>query len=143
MKYSAADGTLKRPIMIHRALLGSLERFLGVLIEYHGGEFPLWLVPTQVVVLPLTNKEDEPAKEIYNLLIEKEIRTKIDNRSKKVNSRIRDWELLKVPYMLVIGPKEAEEKTISVREHKRGVLGNFTPQAFIELLKKEEKWNLH
>ncbi len=125
--------------MIHRALLGSLERFLGVLIEYHGGEFPLWLTPTQAVVLPLTNAQDERARAVYEQLKEEGIRVELDNRSEKVNSRIRDWELLKVPYMLIIGPREVKGNTVSVRKHREGVIGSYTPRAFVELIMHSAK----
>jgi threonyl-tRNA synthetase len=123
IRYVGEDGAYHQPIMIHRALLGSLERFFGVLIEHYGGQFPLWLAPLQVIVLPITERHHEWAREIDQLLHEQGIRCQVDNRNEKINLKIREAELQKIPYMLVLGDKEVENGTVSVRRKGSGDLG--------------------
>jgi threonyl-tRNA synthetase len=112
--------------MVHRALLGSLERFFGVLIEHYGGAFPLWLAPEQVRVLPLTEKQLEYAERVAAALREKEFRATVDRRSEKVGAKIRTAQLEKLPYMIIVGPREVEQETLSVRCRKDGDLGSMS-----------------
>ncbi|MDH4223698.1 MAG: threonine--tRNA ligase, partial [candidate division Zixibacteria bacterium] len=125
LQYVAADGTFQRPIMIHRALLGSLERFFGLLIEHYAGAFPLWLSPVQITLLPITDNQHTYAENIRKELTGRELRVKIDNRNEKVNLKIREAELEKIPYMFILGKKEEANNTISVRKHGEGDLGEF------------------
>ncbi len=123
LHYIATDGQPKRPFMIHRALLGSIERFFGVLIEHYAGNFPLWLAPVQVKVLPVTDSANEYAREVADRLKGELIRAQCDLRSEKIGAKIRDAELLKVPYMFVVGTREVEAKTVAVRKHGVGDVG--------------------
>ena len=123
LHYIAADGQPKRPFMIHRALLGSIERFFGVLIEHYAGNFPLWLAPVQVKVLPVTDSANEYAREVADRLKGELIRAQCDLRSEKIGAKIRDAELLKVSYMFVVGTREVEAKTVAVRKHGVGDVG--------------------
>lgn len=137
LEYTGSDGQKHRPVVIHRAPFGSLERFIGVLIEHYAGEFPLWLAPTQVVVIPITDAQVDYANQIVNLLKESDIRVEVDSRNEKVNYKIRNAELKKVPYMLILGEKEKKSNTVSVRKHKRGDLGTFSFEDFLNNIKKE------
>ena len=131
LEYTASDGKKHRPVIIHRAPFGSLERFIGILIEHFAGEFPLWLAPVHAAVLPITDLYAEYAKEVCAQLKDAGLRVEFDDRNEKIGYKIRDWELKKVPYMLVVGEKEKEAKTISVRQHKKGDLGAMERSAFI------------
>ncbi|HLA63268.1 MAG TPA: threonine--tRNA ligase [Rhodothermales bacterium] len=135
--YTAADDTKKRPVMIHRAPFGSLERFIGVLIEHTGGNFPVWLSPVQVKVLPLNDELIGHADGVAKRLREAGLRVEVDRRSEKVGRKIRDAELEKVPYMLVLGRKEAEVDEVAVRRHGEGDQGAVTVDAFIARVKGE------
>jgi threonyl-tRNA synthetase len=135
--YADKDGKLKRPFMIHRALLGSIERFFGVLIEHYAGRFPLWLAPIQVRVLPITDELNEYGGEILAALKERDIRAELDSRSEKIGHKIREAELQKIPYMLIIGAKEKENKAVSVRIHGRGDKGTFELEALFDILRRE------
>jgi threonyl-tRNA synthetase len=130
------------PICIHRAPLGTHERFIGFLIEHYAGDFPLWLAPQQVAILLLSDKHANYAEKVGKALNNAEIRTLIDSRSEKIGKKIRDAELKKVPYMLIIGDKEANEGILSVRKHKEGDLGSFSIEQFTAHLKKEINNNL-
>lgn len=123
LHYIDSSGQQKRPFMIHRALLGSIERFFGILIEHYAGNFPLWLAPVQVKILPITDSFNDLAKKLADKLKRYGIRAIVDVRSEKIGAKIRDAELLKVPYMFVIGSKEAESNSVSVRKHGQGDLG--------------------
>ncbi len=123
LTYVGQDGKEHRPIMIHRALLGSLERFFGVMIEHYAGAFPLWLAPTQVRVLPITENQHDYARKIMDQLIAAGIRAELDDRSEKVGYKIREAETQKIPVMLVVGQKEAEQNKVSVRKHREGDCG--------------------
>jgi threonyl-tRNA synthetase len=114
--YIDRDGSKKNPVMIHRAILGTLERFIGILIENTGGAFPLWLSPVQIVVATISNKFDDYAKDVLNNLQENGFRVKIDLRSEKINYKIREHSLQKIPYIAIIGQKEVDENKISIRE---------------------------
>jgi threonyl-tRNA synthetase len=123
LTYTGADNNEHRPVMIHRALLGSMERFAGILIEHYGGRFPLWLAPTQAVVLPVADRHNERAREVAGELRDLGFRLRVDDRSESVGKKIRDAELSKAPYMLVVGDQELEARTVSVRHHGDGDVG--------------------
>ncbi len=131
LEYIAEDGKAHQPIMVHRALWGSVERFFGVLIEHYAGAFPLWLAPLQAIVLPITDSQNEYAQQVADQLGAAGIRTELDSRSEKVNFKIREAQLQKIPYMLVIGGREAEAGTVAVRHRKRGDLGAKPVDEFI------------
>lgn len=137
MSYIGEDGKEHRPFMIHRALLGSLERFFGVLIEHYGGAFPTWLAPVQVAVIPVSQNYFEYAKEVADSLRKREILVELDERNEKIGYKIRDWETMKVPYMLVVGEKEKESKSVSVRKHKEGDKGSILLEQFISEITEE------
>ena len=124
LHYTGADDADHRPVMIHRALLGSFERFIGILIEHYAGEFPLWLAPVQAIVLPIADRHAGAASGVLGALQEAGLRAELDDRTESVGRKIRDAELRKVPYMLVVGDREAESDTVSVREHRVGDSGS-------------------
>ena len=136
LKYSDNSGKIKQPIMIHRALLGSLERFFGVLIEHYAGFFPLWLSPVQAIVVPITDKNIEYAKIIYNKIKENNIRVELDQRSEGIGRKIRDSEIQKIPYIIVVGEEEYKNNNISLRIHKKGDQGSIDLDRFIKGVKK-------
>jgi threonyl-tRNA synthetase len=123
LSYVGADNAEHRPVMIHRALLGSMERFAGILIEHHAGRLPFWLAPVQVLVLPVADRHNERAGEIAGELVEAGFRCRVDERSESVGRKIRDAELSRAPYMIVLGDKEIEGGTVSVRHHGEGDQG--------------------
>jgi len=135
LEYVGDDSKVHRPVMIHRAVFGSFERFVGVLTEHYAGYFPLWLAPMQVNILPITDSHKEYAKEISEKLRKESIRVHIDNRNEKIGYKIRESENKKIPYMLVVGDKEMESNNISVREHLKGDIGRFGLNEFIEKIK--------
>ncbi|MFH0953808.1 MAG: threonine--tRNA ligase [Verrucomicrobiota bacterium] len=136
--YTGADGKEHRPYMVHRALLGSIERFFGILVEHYAGAFPLWLAPEQVRVLPLTEKQMEYARAVVEELRLSEFRVTADERSEKIGAKIRDAQMQKIPYMLILGPKETESRTVSVRSRSAGDQGGMALDELIEKLKTEE-----
>ncbi|MBF8293840.1 MAG: threonyl-tRNA synthetase [Bacteroidetes bacterium] len=131
LEYTGADGQKHRPVVIHRAPFGSLERFIGVLIEHFAAEFPLWLAPVQAAVLSITDQYFDYATQVFEELKKAGIRVELDDRNEKIGYKIRDWELKKVPYMLVVGEKERAANTISVRQHKKGDLGAMGRDTFL------------
>jgi threonyl-tRNA synthetase len=137
LEYTGSDNAKHRPVMIHRAPFGSLERFVAVLIEHCGGQFPLWLSPEQFIILPVSEKFEEYSKKLLESLNNSDIRGLIDSRDEKVGRKIRDAEVKKIPYMLIIGEKEVESGTISVRKHGEGDLGTMTIDHFQNKLIKE------
>lgn len=137
LEYIGADNQKHRPVMIHRAPFGSLERFIAVLIEHCAGKFPLWLTPTQVKILPISDKSQAYAEKVADLLKKAEIRAEIDERSEKIGKKIREAELAKVPYMLVLGEKEAAEDKVAVRRQAKGDLGAMEIAQFISLVQDE------
>lgn len=137
LEYTGSDNQKHRPVMIHRAPFGSLERFIAVLIEHCGGQFPLWLAPEQFIILPVSEKYEESAKSLLDSLNNSDICGLIDLRDEKVGRKIRDAEVKKIPYMLIVGEKELESGTVSVRKHGSIDLGSMSLQAFKELLIKE------
>ena len=131
-----SDDKLHRPIMIHRAPFGSMERFVAVLLEHTGGKFPLWLTPDQVVVLPISEKYNEYAEKVVRELNKVDIRTQIDDRNEKIGRKIRDNELKRIPYLLIVGEKEAEDGKVSVRAQGEGDKGQMTIAEFAEFMKE-------
>ncbi len=138
LSYTGADNKPHRPVMIHRAPFGSMERFIAILLEHTGGNLPLWLTPEQVIILPISEKYEKYAKNVLNLLQNSDIRATIDNRNEKIGRKIRDAEVMKTPYMIIVGEKEAESGTVSVRKHKEGDLGTMPLEDFIARIKEEE-----
>ncbi|MFM6953528.1 MAG: threonine--tRNA ligase [Sphingobacteriaceae bacterium] len=139
LEYTGSDNAKHRPVMIHRAPFGSLERFVAVLIEHCAGNFPLWLTPEQFIVLPISEKYEEYAKKVLESLNNSDIRGLIDMRDEKIGRKIRDAEIKKIPYMLIIGEKEMSEGQVSVRKHGEGDLGSMTMQEFENQLINETK----
>ncbi|MBS1776581.1 MAG: threonine--tRNA ligase [Bacteroidetes bacterium] len=135
LEYVDSDNTKKRPVMIHRAPFGSMERFVAVLLEHCGGNLPLWLSPQQVKVLPISDKYNDYAQKVSELLMAEDIRAEVDDRNEKIGKKIRDTELMKVPYMLVVGEKEMTDNTVSVRKHGEGDKGTLPNETFISELK--------
>jgi threonyl-tRNA synthetase len=137
LNFVAQDGKLNRPIIIHRALLGSFERFFGILIEHYGGAFPLWLSPIQVMIMPITDQQKEYARRIKTKMEQQGLRVDLDDRNEKINYKIREAETQKIPYMLIVGKKEEKDKTVSVRKHKEGDLGSFEIETITKKLKEQ------
>ena len=137
LTYTGSDGQKHRPVVIHRAPFGSMERFIGVLIEHTAGNFPLWLAPVQAVVLPIAEDVLDYAKSVYQALLAAGIRAELDTRSEKIGKKIRDAEVSKIPCMIVIGQKEQESGEVSLRRHRIGVEGRFSVSGLIEKLKTE------
>jgi threonyl-tRNA synthetase len=132
--YQGADNADHRPVMIHRALIGSMERFAGILIEHYGGRFPAWLAPTQAVVLPVADRHNAYASEVASRLRGAGLRVRMDARSESVGRKIRDAELAKIPFMLVVGDREQAEGTASVRSHDTGDLGSLGPAEVVRMI---------
>ena len=138
LEYTGEDGQKHRPLMIHRALFGSIERFFGVLIEHYAGAFPLWLAPVQVAVLPITDRINEYASEVAAELRGAGFRVETNLKSDKIGAKIRDAQINKVPFMLVLGDKELEERTIAVRERKQGDIGAMSLEEFKEMITQQK-----
>ncbi len=132
LEYVGSDGQKHRPVVIHRAPFGSLERFIGIMIEHYAGEFPLWLSPLHAVVLPITDQHRAYAESVFQEYREAGLRVELDDRNEKIGYKIRDWETKKIPYMLVVGEKEAAGGTVSVRQHKKGDLGPMKREEFLK-----------
>jgi len=147
LEYVDSDNTRKRPVMIHRAPFGSMERFIAVLIENCAGNFPLWLAPLQVKILPISDKYSEYAHKVAAMLKAFDIRSEVDDRSEKIGRKIRDTEMMKTPYMLIVGEKEMAENTVSVRVHGVGDRGAVSIEAFAaeiqDLVKEQMKGKKH
>jgi threonyl-tRNA synthetase len=137
LTYTGADNAEHQPVMIHRALLGSFERIIGILIEHYGGEFPLWLAPTQALILPISDRHEDYAKQVADQLEAAGLRAEVDARTESVGKKIRDGELRKAPYMLVVGDNEAEAKQVSVRRHREGDLGAMGIDEFVSRAREE------
>lgn len=138
LEYIGNDNEKHRPVMIHRAPFGSMERFVAVLTEHCAGDYPLWLTPTQVTILPISDKFMDYAQKVWQQLRKHDIRVSIDERSEKIGKKIRDAELMKTPYMLVIGEKEVESEQVAVRKHKHGDQGSMDVDVFIENIIQEK-----
>jgi threonyl-tRNA synthetase len=150
--YTGSDSSEHKVIMIHRAILGSLERFIGTLLEHFGGAFPLWLAPTQTVVIPISEKSLEYATEIHKAFKKLRFRSELDDRNEKMNYKIRDAQERKIPFMLIVGEKEKELRTVSVRSRDVGDIGSATvsqiSEMFDHLTKNKsnyfiDEWNTH
>ncbi len=139
LKYIGQDGKEYRPIMLHRVILGSLERFMGALIEHFAGALPLWLAPTQCVIIPVSEKSTEYSKKIEKILLENEIRVSLDSRNERLQKKIRDAEIEKIPYMIIVGEKEAASGAISIRSKAQGDMGIMKAEDFIQMIDKEIK----
>ncbi len=137
LTYKGSDDKDHRPVMIHRAPFGSMERFIAILIEHTGGNFPLWLTPEQAIVLPISEKYHKYAEKVSELLENSEIRTLIDERAEKIGRKIRDAEVAKIPFMIIVGENEENEGKISIRKHGEGDLGSFTIDEFAKLVNDE------
>ncbi len=137
LEYTGADNAEHRPVMIHRALIGSFERFIGILVEHYAGEFPLWLAPVQALVLPIADRHAGAARAAADRLRAAGLRADVDDRTESVGRKIRDAELRKVPYMLVVGDREAAEGTVAVRRHRDGDQGAEPVDAVAERLAAE------
>jgi threonyl-tRNA synthetase len=136
LEYTGEDGKAHRPVMVHRALFGSVERFFGVLIEHYAGAFPLWLAPMQAIVLPITDRINDYAEEVARELRAAGLRAETNVRSEKIGAKIRDAQLMKIPFMLVLGDREMEERKVSVRERKDGDIGAMTIDEFKAMARK-------
>jgi threonyl-tRNA synthetase len=137
LQYTGTDDRPQRPVMIHRALLGSYERFIGILIEHYAGEFPVWLTPVQAIVLPIAERHNGYATEVRERLVAAGVRAELDDRDEKVGRKVRDAEVRKIPYMLVVGDREAEAGEVSVRRHGTGDEGEMTVDAFANRVRDE------
>ena len=137
LEYTGADNAKHRPVMIHRAPFGSMERFVAVLTEHCAGNFPLWLTPTQVAILPLSEKYNDHAQNLLNLLNKSDIRALVDDRNEKIGRKIRDNEMKKIPFMLVLGEKEVAENTVAVRKHGEGDQGVMSVEEFAKVINEE------
>ncbi|WP_299362881.1 threonine--tRNA ligase [Winogradskyella sp.] len=135
LTYKGSDNELHRPVMIHRAPFGSMERFVAILLEHTGGNFPIWLMPEQAIVLSVSEKYEKYAEKVLNLLENNEIRALVDNRNETVGKKIREAEMQKFPYIIVVGEQEEKDKTISVRQHGGGDLGTISVENFVEIIK--------
>ena len=139
LTYKGSDNELHRPVMIHRAPFGSMERFVAILLEHTGGNFPLWLMPKQVNILCVSEKYKNYALKVLNFLENHEIRALLDDRNETIGKKIRESEISKVPYMLILGEKEAKNETVSLRKHQKGDIGNFAIEIVVDQLNKEIK----
>jgi threonyl-tRNA synthetase len=137
LEYTGPDGDKHRPVMIHRTVLGSLERFIAILTEHYAGAFPLWLAPVQVVVMPITDRAQDYAQSVADSLTGAGLRVECDFRSEKIGHKIRDAQLHKTPYMLVLGDKETESGLVTVRKRSEGDVGGASLDDFIAMLKEE------
>jgi threonyl-tRNA synthetase len=137
LTYTGADNSEHTPVMIHRALLGSMERFAGILIEHYAGRFPLWLAPTQAILLPVADRHNDHAAKVADELRATGVRCRVDERSESVGKKIRDAELARAPYMLVVGDREQEAGTVALRSHDQGDLGAVSPPELIERIRSE------
>jgi threonyl-tRNA synthetase len=137
LTYTGADNAEHRPVMIHRALMGSFERFMGILIEHYAGEFPLWLAPVQAIVLPLADRHLEYAQEVHDALAAAGLRADLDERTESVGRKIREAELRKIPYMLVVGDREGEQRAVALRRHREGDQGTLPLAEAVEKLSAE------
>ena len=137
MNYIGNDGQKHHPIMIHRALLGSIERFFGILIEHFEGKFPLWLAPNQVSILSIGDSQGDYGEFLYDKLKKEGFRVELDLRNEKIGSKIRDHTLKKVPYLIIVGDKEVESNNLSVRSQNGKDLGQMSLDVFLEILRKE------
>jgi len=139
LTYISKDSKKERPVMLHRVILGSVERFIGTLIEHYGGAFPVWLSPVQTIIIPITDRTHDYGDTIFSTLLDEDIRVEIDKRSEKLQYKIREAELAKIPYMLIVGDKEKETSAVSLRARKKGDLGAVKLEEFLKRIKERIK----
>ena len=139
LEYTGSDNSKHRPVMIHRAPFGSVERFVAVLLEHCAGDFPLWLTSEQVAILPISDKYNEFSEKIHSLLNNYDIRAFVDDRNEKIGKKIRESEIKKTPYMLVIGEKEFENNLVSVRQRSEGDIGSMSIEDFVKTIEDAVK----
>ncbi|MBN1354010.1 MAG: threonine--tRNA ligase [Candidatus Omnitrophica bacterium] len=139
LKYVDKDGEPKKPIMLHRVILGSIERFIGALIEHYGGNFPLWLAPVQAMIIPITKQQNDYAKKLQRSMLQKDVRVIVDERDEKMQKKIRDGELEKIPYLVIAGEREARDFKVSVRSKSKGNMGVMGFDKFMEVVTEELK----
>lgn len=137
LTYKGSDNEEHRPVMIHRAPFGSMERFVAILLEHTGGNFPLWLMPEQAIILSLSEKYEKYSQKVLTLLENNEIRALVDNRNETIGKKIREAEVQKFPYMLIVGEQEEKDGTVSVRKHSEGDLGTMSVEDFANLINTE------
>jgi threonyl-tRNA synthetase len=137
LTYKGSDNELHRPVMIHRAPFGSMERFIAILLVHTGGNFPLWLMPDQVIVLSISEKYEKYAEKVLNVLENDEIRALTDNRNETVGKKIREAEMQKFPFMIIVGEQEEKDNTITVRQHGGEDLGTITVEEFSKMVKEK------
>ncbi len=142
LTYKGSDNETHRPVMIHRAPFGSMERFIAVLLENTGGNFPLWLMPEQAIILSLSEKYEKYSQKVLSLLENDEIRASANHRNDTIGKKIRDAEMSKIPYMLIVGEQEEKDGTVSVRKHGEGDIGTMPIEEFAELVNNEIKKTL-
>jgi threonyl-tRNA synthetase len=141
LEYTGDDNQKYRPVMIHRAPFGSLERFFAIVTEHCAGNFPLWLSPEQVAILPISDKFQNYAESVLNYLKKHDIRGFVDERAEKIGKKIRDAEVGKVPFMLIVGEKEAADNTVAARKHGQGDVGTFTLEEFATYFEQQLNTN--
>ncbi len=139
LSYVDNDGKKKRPIMLHRVILGSIERFIGALIEHYGGNFPLWLAPVQIAIIPITKKQNGYGEKLKALMAQRNLRALIDTRDERMQKKIREYELKKIPYLVIVGEKEAKENSVSIRSKSRGSIGGMPVDEFLDMIAEEIK----
>ena len=137
LTYIDSDGEKKRPVMVHRAILGSMERFIGILIEHFAGKFPTWLAPIQIKILPISDKFNNNAYELQKKFMDNGIRSQVDDRAEKIGFKIREAQLAKTPYSIILGEKEVNEDNVSVRKRDIGDIGSIKTEEFILNIKEE------
>ncbi|MGB7604629.1 MAG: threonine--tRNA ligase, partial [Lutisporaceae bacterium] len=137
LTYIGADGEKHRPVMLHRVIFGSIERFIAILTEHFAGAFPIWLSPVQVKVMPISERQNDYAVQVAKKLEELDIRVELDNRNEKIGYKIREAQMQKIPYMLVVGDKEIENNAVAVRDRKEGDRGAMKLEDFIANIQKE------
>ena len=139
MCYIGEDGEKHRPVMVHRTVFGSIERFIGILTEHYAGAYPTWLAPVQAIVLPITDKFNAYAAQVAEQLIQAGVRVEVDHRNEKIGYKIREAQMQKIPYMLVVGEKEASSQTVSLRKRGEGDLGAVSVEQLVSDLVCEIK----
>ena len=137
LTYVDKDNEKKRPVMVHRTILGSIERFMGILIEHYAGKFPIWLAPVQATILPISDKFNDYAYEIKKEMEDKGIRVSIDDRAEKIGYKIREARLQRIPYMLIVGEKEVEGRLVSINKRDEGDIGQFKVDEFMNRVMEE------
>jgi threonyl-tRNA synthetase len=139
VNYVSPDGKEKRVVMVHRTVLGSMERFLGVLLEHYGGLLPLWLAPVQAIVLPVKSEQNDYAREIAQQLSDHHLRVLVNERNDTLPAKVRDAELEKIPYILIVGEREKAENLVSVRRKTKGQLGRLSVEELLKIMLEEER----